>query len=60
MSNIESVFKYKGSSDNAMKMISIWLTFCIVDNKIGLILDDTWNNIIVDKKIYMGYVNKFK
>ena len=30
MSNIESVFKYKGSSDNTMKMISIWLTFCIV------------------------------
>tara|TARA_B110000444_G_C18761867_1_gene557965 strand:- start:86 stop:331 length:246 start_codon:yes stop_codon:yes gene_type:complete len=32
----------------------------IIDDKIGLILDDTWNNVIVDKNIYIGYVDKFK
>ncbi len=32
----------------------------IIDKKIELILEDTWNKVIVDKKIYIQYVENFK
>ena len=32
----------------------------IIDKKIGLILEDTWNKVTVNKKRYIEYIEKFK
>ena len=32
----------------------------IIDKKVGLILEETWNKVIVNKKKYVEYVEKFK
>ena len=32
----------------------------IIDKKIVLILEDTWNKVTVNKKMYIEYIEKFK
>lgn len=32
----------------------------MIDKKINLILDDTWDKIVVDKERYVQYVESFK